>query len=190
MNENIRATAERVVTRILDEYDTVDDFEGRAGGANDPHRTKTVKMAFKKGEFSGKRPGEMDAKHDEEEDEDTSGETIPHGARFKLKFGEGKERGVVAKSPGKVMKKKGTGHASKSGMKGVGYRKEDVEQFRECSCKGDGHAPWCKEKDSEKEDEGGEHESMGESRAKKLLNTVTGKKPISKSPGAIKYGKK
>ena len=83
MSDEIKQTAQRVVDRLLnDDYASQEDFEKRPGGPQDPWRQSTVKLKFKKGEFSGKRGGDPGIKPIA---------PSPGGVKYKKKKGEGEE---------------------------------------------------------------------------------------------------
>lgn len=104
MSDETREIARRVVGRLLGEYASREEFEQRPGGPSDPYRQTTVKMAFKKKDFSGKRgtkpvasaPGPV-KKDDEDEDDKPAPKS-----RFNLKFDEcvaGKQAAKAFKKP-------------------------------------------------------------------------------------------
>jgi hypothetical protein len=57
MSKATTLMARRIVSKLLgeDQYASQDDYDSRPGGPKDPYRQATVKLAFKKKDFTGKR---------------------------------------------------------------------------------------------------------------------------------------
>lgn len=97
MNSSTTLRAQRLVRHLLGEdYANQDDFESRPGGPKDPLRQTTVKLSFKKKDFTGKRGVQPVAKEKRIGD----GNALMK-KRFNISFSEAK-KSAVAKKPGKV----------------------------------------------------------------------------------------
>lgn len=148
--ESVTATAERVVSRLLDgkvteDFDSMGDYDARPGGPKDPLRQVTIPVNLASLDATGRRgvspfgakthdvdlePGwdhEPGAVTDEEIDPATAGAPPApplhrHGGRFQIRFPE--SRGSAACNPGKAIKKgktiKGAAVAGKPGK--VSYK--------------------------------------------------------------------
>ena len=135
MSETARVTAERVVTRLLDDHASEEDFERRPGGPKDPMRQTTMKIPFKKKDFTGKRgavgaappakspPGKYGGRMGWKPMGEAKAGKSPAEAWKQGKSASGQ---AVAKKPGKVSYKEALmarvleNIAKKKGLKGAG----------------------------------------------------------------------